>query len=61
MAYEVKREAVPLDVTVVEQLAMKLKDMKSITHRAVVSASGFTDAARAKEGLHNALKRVASD
>lgn len=52
MAYEVKREAVPLDVTVVEQLAMKLKDMKSITHRAVVSASGFTDAARAKAKKH---------
>ena len=52
MAYEVKREAVPLDVAAVEQLAMKLKDMKSITHRAIVSASGFTDAARAKAKRH---------
>lgn len=52
MAYEVKREAAPLDVAVVEQLAMKLKDMKSVTHRAVVSASGFTEAARTKAKRH---------
>ena len=52
MAYEVKREADPLDVVAVEQLAMKLKDMKSVTHRAIVSASGFTDAARAKAKKH---------
>lgn len=52
MGFEVKREAAPLDVVAVEQLAMKLKDMKSITHRAVVSASGFTDAARAKAKRH---------
>ena len=52
MAYEVKREAAPLDVTVVEQLAMKLKDMKAVTHRAIVSASGFTDGARAKAKKH---------
>lgn len=52
MAYEVKHEAAPLDVVAVEQLAMKLKDMKSVTHRAIVSASGFTDAARAKAKRH---------
>jgi hypothetical protein len=52
MAYEVKREAGPLDVTSVEQLATKLKDMKAVTHRAVVSASGFTEAARAKAKKH---------
>lgn len=52
MAYEVKREAVPLDVVAVEQLAMKLKDMKKVTHRAVVSASGFTEAARRKAASH---------
>ncbi len=52
MAYEVKREAAPLDVVAVEQLAMKLKDMRSVTHRAIVSASGFTDAARAKAKRH---------
>jgi hypothetical protein len=52
MAYEVKREADPLDVVAVEQLVMKLKDMKSVTHRAIVSASGFTDGARAKAKRH---------
>ncbi|TAN49598.1 MAG: hypothetical protein EPN21_11195 [Methylococcaceae bacterium] len=52
MAYEVKHEAAPLDVVAVEQLAMKLKDMKSVTHRAIVSASGFTDAARSKAKRH---------
>ena len=52
MAYEVKREAAPLDIVAVEQLAMKLKDMKSVTHRAIVSASGFTDGARAKAKKH---------
>jgi hypothetical protein len=52
MAYEVKREAGPLDVASVEQLATKLKDMKTVTHRAVVSASGFTEAARAKAKRH---------
>jgi len=52
MAYEVKREAAPLDVMTVEQLAIKLKDMKSITHRAIVSASGYSDTARAKAESH---------
>ena len=52
MAYEVKREAGPLDVAAVEQLATKLKDMKTVTQRAVVSASGFTDGARAKARRH---------
>jgi hypothetical protein len=52
MAYEVKREANPLDVKTVEQLAMKLKDMASITHRAIVSASGYTDGARKKAKKH---------
>src|SRR5437868_1805442 len=41
-AYEVKREGEPLDVSKVEQLCIKLRDMPSITHRAIVSASGFT-------------------
>lgn len=52
MAYEVKREAAPLDVGAVEQMAMKLKDMKSITHRAIVSASGYTGAALNKAKRH---------
>jgi hypothetical protein len=41
-AYEVKHESAPLDVADVEQLCMKLLDMPSVTHRAIVSASGFT-------------------
>lgn len=38
-AYEVKREGEPLDVARVEQLCVKLKDMTTVTHRAIVSAS----------------------
>jgi hypothetical protein len=51
-AYEVKRENAPLDVTDVEQLCLKLLDMPSITHRAIVSASGFTAGAQAKAAHH---------
>lgn len=46
-AYEVKREKTPLDVTEVEQLCAKLLDMP-FTHRAIVSASGFTEGAKHK-------------
>jgi hypothetical protein len=52
-AYEVKREGEPLDVATVEQLCLKLGDMPAVTHRAIVSASGFTDGAIAKAGAHN--------
>jgi hypothetical protein len=52
-AYEVKREGEPLDVTTVEQLCIKLRDMPAITHRAIVSASDFTDGAMAKAEAHN--------
>src|SRR6266542_5475633 len=52
-AYEVKREREPLDVATVEQLCTKLKDMPNITHRAIVSASNFTDGAIAKAEAHN--------
>ena len=52
-AYEVKREGEPLDVTTVEQLCMKLRDMPTVTHRAIVSASGFTDGAIAKAAAHD--------
>lgn len=52
MAYEVKRESQPLDVSVIEQLCMKLQDMSSITHRAIVSASGYSEAARKKAVAH---------
>jgi hypothetical protein len=51
-AYEVKHEGQPLDVTVVEQLLIKLNDMPAVTHKAVVSASGFTDGAKAKAEHH---------
>ena len=51
-AYEVKREKTPLDVSKVEQLCIKLLDMPLVTHRAIVSASGFTDAAQAKAAYH---------
>ena len=51
-AYEVKREGTPLDVTEVEALCLKLIDMPSITHRAIVSTSGFTTGARAKAAHH---------
>jgi hypothetical protein len=49
---EVKQEAKPLDVATLEQLAIKLKDMPAVTHRAVVSASGFTDGAKSKAKHH---------
>jgi hypothetical protein len=52
-AYEVKRERQPLDVDTVEQLCAKLHDMPSVTHRAIVSASGFTDGAIAKAIAHD--------
>ncbi len=51
-AYEVKREGMPLNVTEVEALCLKLIDMPSITHRAIVSASDFTTGARAKAAHH---------
>jgi len=52
-AYEVKRESAPLDVATVEQLCIKLLDMPSVTHRAIVSASGFTSGAQTKAQRHN--------
>ena len=51
-AYEVKREKTPLDVAGVEQLCIKLLDMPSVTYRAIVSASGFTESAQAKAAHH---------
>lgn len=50
--YEVKHETAPLDVADVEQLCLKLLDMPSITHRAIVSASGFTSGAQSKAARH---------
>ena len=51
-AYEVKREGSPLDVSDVEALCIKLLDMPSISHRAIVSSSGFTSGAQAKAARH---------
>jgi Restriction endonuclease len=51
-AYEVKKEKKPLDVADVEQLCIKLLDMTAVTHRAIVSASGFSEAAQAKAARH---------
>ena len=51
-AYEVKGENAPLDVVTVEQLCLKLKDMPSVTARAIVSTSGFTKPAVAKAQAH---------
>jgi hypothetical protein len=53
MAYEVKREGEPLDVVAVEQLCAKLGDMTSITHRSIVSSSGYTGPAIKKAKAHN--------
>jgi hypothetical protein len=50
--YEVKRESPPLDVAKVEQLALKLADMRGLTHRAIVSTSGFTENAKKKAASH---------
>jgi hypothetical protein len=51
-AYEVKKESTPLDVSEVEQLCAKFSDMPTVTHRAIVSASGFTAAAQKKAEHH---------
>lgn len=51
-AYEVKKEKEPLDVAKVGELCNKFGDMPSITHRAIVSASGFTSSAKRKAEKH---------
>jgi hypothetical protein len=51
--FEVKKEKRRLDVTKVEQLCIKLNDMPSITHRAIVSSSGFANGAIKKAKKHN--------
>jgi hypothetical protein len=48
----VKRESEALDVAKVEQLCLKFRDMPKITHRAIVSTSGFTEPARLKARHH---------
>lgn len=50
--YEVKHWSSPLDVADVEALALKLKDMPSVTHGAIVSTSGYTAPAIRKAEYH---------
>ncbi|OXR39842.1 hypothetical protein B7C42_08083 [Nocardia cerradoensis] len=52
MAYEVKHEGPALNVAKVEALCLKLNDMPSITHRAIVSTSGFSATAQKKAARH---------
>jgi hypothetical protein len=50
--YEVKNWSTPLDVSDVDGLVTKFNDMTSVTHRAIVSASGFTEPAVNKAKHH---------
>lgn len=50
---EVKKHTEPLDVTHIEQLALKLKDMPALTSRQIVSASGYTSSAIKKAAAHD--------
>jgi hypothetical protein len=52
LAYEVKHEKEPLDLITVEGLCAKLNDMPSITSRAIVSTSGFSEPAVRKAARH---------
>ncbi len=49
---EVKDEKLPLDVIRVEQLCQKMSDMPALTHRSIVSASGYTKPAILKAKKH---------
>jgi hypothetical protein len=49
---EVKKHKQPLDVTHVEQLALKFKDMPTIKAPQIVSASGYTAGAIKKAAAH---------
>jgi len=50
--YEVKHEGTPLDLIDVDALTNKLNDMPSVTHRGIVSTSGFSSAAINKAQAH---------
>lgn len=52
---EVKKHKNPLDVTHVEQLCCKFNDMHNISHKAIVSASGYTKPARKKAETHGVV------
>lgn len=51
-AYEVKHECSSIDVAEAEQLCIKLKDMEGVTHRAIVSTSGYSASAQSKAKSH---------
>jgi hypothetical protein len=53
--FEVKKESRPLDVTDVEQLIIKMNDMPSLTHRSIVSASGYSSNCQGKANKHNVI------
>jgi hypothetical protein len=55
---EVKDHTRPLDVTHVEQLCAKFKDMPGLTSHAIVSASGYTKPAIRKARYHGAVPWV---
>jgi hypothetical protein len=50
--YEVKHWSKPLDVSDVDSLVTKFNDMPSVTHRAIVSSSGYSEAAVTKAAHH---------
>jgi hypothetical protein len=52
---EVKKHKKPLDVAHVEQLCIKFNDMHDISHKAIVSASGYTKPARKKAEAHGVI------
>jgi hypothetical protein len=52
VGYEVKHWTAKLDVSDVEALAAKLKDMPDVTHRAIVCSSGYTGPAIKKAEYH---------
>jgi len=58
---EVKKHGRPLDVEHVEQLIIKLKDMKEIETKKIVSASGYTDGAINKASEHGIELLILSD
>ena len=49
---EVKKHSRPLNVTHIEQLCAKLNDMSDLSHRAIVSASGYRRPAVKKAKAH---------
>ena len=58
---EVKKHGKPLTVEHVEQLIIKLKDMKEIKTKKIVSASGYTDGAINKASAHGIELLILSD